>query len=52
MLKLWKYGMKAKRLRVDKGKTKVLVSGPYLNRLKYPGKFPCGVCKRGMASSL
>ena len=36
--------MEKKGLRVNMGKTKVLVSGHNLNVLKKSGKYPCGVC--------
>ena len=50
-LKMWKDGMEAKGLRVNKDKTKILISGPKLNTQKDSGKFPCGVCRKGVCSN-
>ena len=43
----WKTGMEKKGLRVNMGKTKVLMSGYNLDVLKKSGKDPCGVCLSG-----
>ena len=43
--------MEKKGLRVNMGKTKVLVSGANLNVLKDSGKFPCAVCRSGAGSN-
>lgn len=40
----WKSGMEKKGLRVNMGKTKILVSGTNLDLLKKSGKDPCAVC--------
>ena len=50
-LKVWKDGIEAKRLRVNNDKAKILISGPNLNTLKDSGKFPCGVCRKGVGSN-
>ena len=50
-LHLWKSGMETKGLRVNMGKTKVLVSGPELGVLKKSGKNPCSVCLTGTGSN-
>ena len=39
--------MEKRGLRVNMGKTKVVVSGHNLNVLKKSGKYPCGVCVTG-----
>ena len=40
----WKSGMEDKGLRVNVGKTKLMVTGPNLNPIHDSGKHPCGVC--------
>ena len=47
----WKEGMEKKGLRVNTGKTKVLVSGYNMDVLKKSGKNPCGVCLTGTGSN-
>ena len=47
----WRGEMEKKGLRVNMGKTKVLVSGANLNVLKDSGKFPCAVCRSGAGSN-
>ena len=42
-LKTWKAEMESKGLRVNMGKTKIMVSGPNLDLLKKSGKDPCGM---------
>ena len=49
-LKKWKVAME-KGLRVNMGKTKVLVSGHNLNVLKKSGKYPYGVCLTGVGAN-
>ena len=44
-LRTWRSEMEKKRLRVNMGKTKLMVSGSKLNVLKKSGKYPCGVCQ-------
>ena len=44
-LKTWKTEMEKKGLRVNMGKTKIMVSGMDLDLLKKSGKDPCGVCQ-------
>ena len=48
-LKTWKTEME-KGLRVNMGKTKIMVSGIDLDLLKKSGKDPCGVCQKGVGS--
>ena len=45
----WKSGMEDKGLRVNVGKTKLMVSGPNLNPIHDSGKHPCGVCRQGVS---
>ena len=47
-LKIWKKGMEDKGLRVNIGKTKVMVSGPQMDLLKKSGKYPFAVCMNQM----
>ena len=47
-LKAWKSGMESKGLRVNLKKTKILVSGVGLDKLKPATKFPCAVCLKGV----
>ena len=47
-LKLWKGQMESKGLRVNMGKTKIMFSGLKLNSLHDYGKYPCGVCRKGV----
>ena len=49
-LKTWKSEMEKKGLRVNMGKTKIMVSGMDLNLLKKSGKDPFGVCQNGVGS--
>ena len=51
MLKTWKIEMEKKGLRVNMGKTKIMVSGMDLDLLKKSGKDPCGVCQKGVGSN-
>ena len=50
-LKTWKSEMEKKGLRVNMGKTKIMVSGMNLDILKKAGKDPCGVCQVGVGSN-
>jgi hypothetical protein len=50
-VKLWKNGMEEKGLRVNMGKTKILVSGTQLDQLKKTGKHPCAVCLTGTGAN-
>ena len=43
--------MKKKGLRVNMGKTKIIVSGMDLDLLKKSGKDPCSVCQKGVGSN-
>ena len=47
-LKLWKDNMERKGLRVNIGKTKVMICGKGLDTTKPSGKYPCSVCRKGV----
>ena len=40
----WKEDMERKRLRVNVGKTKIMIGGTGLDLLQSSGKFPCAIC--------
>ena len=44
----WKEGMEKKGLRVNIGKTKVMVSNKTIGTQTKSGKWPCGVCRKGV----
>ena len=44
-LKTWRSEMEKKGLRVNMGKTKLIISGSNLDVLRKSGKYPCGVCQ-------
>ena len=45
-LKLWKDNMENKGLRVNIGKTKVMICGKDLDTIKPSGKYPCSACRK------
>ena len=47
-LENWKSGMEAKGLRVNTKKTKVMISHPDAGPVYKSGKYPCGVCSKGV----
>ena len=47
-LKCWKQQIESKGMRVNMGKTKIMISGRNLNSLRDSGKHPCGVCRKGV----
>ena len=47
-LRTWRSEMEKKGLRVNMGKTKLMVSSSNLDVLKKSGKYPCGVCQAGV----
>ena len=47
-LNLWKNNMENKGLRVNMGKTKVMIYGKGLYNIKPSGKYPCRVCRKGV----
>ena len=47
----WKKSIECKGLRVNLGKTKVMISGLNRGATLSEGKYPCGVCCKGVASN-
>ena len=47
----WKEAMEEKGLKVNAGKTKIMICGTGLDRLQSLGEFPCAVCCTGMGSN-
>ena len=47
----WKEAMEEKGLRVNSGKTKIIICGMGLDLLQSSGEFPCGVCRTGVGSN-
>ena len=45
---VWKNGLKSKGLKVNMGKTKVMISGRDHYTLQTSGKYPCVVCRKGV----
>ena len=50
-MKIWKQQLEMKGLRVNMGKTKVMICGSTLNSLKDSGKHPCSVCRKGVGAN-
>ena len=50
-LSKWKTEIEVKDLRVNMGKTKIMVSGVNLQTLKDSGEYPCSVCRKGVGSN-
>ena len=50
-LQRWKSGLERKGLRVNVGKTKVMKCGVGLKKTVDTGKYPCGVCGKGVKSN-
>ena len=46
----WKEAVEKKRLRVNAGKTKIMICGMRLDLLQSSGEFPCAVCRTGVGS--
>ena len=51
MLCTWKRNLESHGLRVNMGKTKVMISGTILETLKDSGKHPFGVCRKGTGNN-
>ena len=51
MLLTWKEAMEKKGLRVNAGKTKIMICGTGLDLLQSSGEFPCAVCRTGVGSN-
>ena len=47
----WKEEMEKKGLRVNAGKTKIMICGTGLDLLQSSGEFPCAVCRTGVGSN-
>ena len=47
----WKEAMEKKGLRVNAGKTKIMICGTGLDLLQSSGEFPCAVCGTGVGSN-
>ena len=47
-LLIWKEQMELKGLRVNAGKTKIMICGSGMDTLTKSGKFPCAVCLKGV----
>ena len=47
-LLIWKEVMEKKGLRVNVGKTKVMICGTGLDLLQSSGEYPCAVCRTGV----
>ena len=47
----WKEAMEKKGLRVNTGKTKIMICDTGLDLLQSTGEFPCAVCRTGMGSN-
>ena len=47
----WKEAMEEKGLRVNAGKTKIMICGMRLDLLQRSGEFPCTVCRTGVGSN-
>ena len=47
----WKNGLESKGLKVNMGKTKVMISGKDLHTLQTSGKYPCAVCRKGVGKN-
>ena len=50
-LKNWKAGLQERGLNVNMAKTKCIVSGIGLDKLKDSGKYPCSVCRQGVGAN-
>ena len=47
----WKEAMEKKGLRVNAGKTKIIICGTGQDLLQSSGEFPCAVCRNGVGSN-
>ena len=50
-LLIWKEAMEKKGLRVNAGKTKVMICGTGLDLLQCSGEYPCTVCRTGVGNN-
>ena len=45
----WKSWLEAKDLKMNTGKTNIMFSCSMKDRVEEKGKWPCGVCKKGVS---
>ena len=50
-IKRWKEGMELKGLRVNMGKTKVMCCNVGFEQMENSGRWPCGVCRKGVGAN-
>ena len=50
-IKCWKEGMELKGLRVNTSKTKVMCCKVRSGQMENSGKWPCGVCRKGVGAN-
>ena len=50
-LLIWKEAMEKRGLRVNSGKTKIMIYGTGLDLLHSSGKYPCDVCRTGVGNN-
>ena len=50
-LLIWKEAMEKKGLRINAGKTKVMICGTGLNLLQSSAEYPCAVCHTGVGNN-
>ena len=50
-LLIWNEAMEKKGLRVNAGKTKVMICGTGLDLLQSSGEYPCTVCRTGVGNN-
>ena len=48
---IWKEAMEKKGLRVNAGKTKVMICDTGLDLLQSSGEYPCAVCRTGVGNN-
>ena len=48
---VWKNGLQSRRLKVNMGKTKVMILGRNLHTLQTCGEYPCAVCRKGVGKN-
>ena len=51
MIRKWKDGMEQRGLKVNMGKTKVMTCKVRQGQAENSGKFPCGICKKGVGKN-
>ena len=50
-VEVWRIGMESKGLRVNMAKTKIMKCQPKAGLREETGKYPCGVCKKGVGAN-